>query len=186
MTMTQGEVLQVALATFVADGAVEWMVDEQKFQRTSTCLQDLFRLSMHYHTFADRGSAGCLRWLGHLLNFDKAHAAGTERGHFGMIAVNRNLDACLLGCCPDKSTRWNGDRDVVDSQVYKFVFFFFWHIFVPFVNWVSMMSYCVPLEGDHQGLSGGRPPGSSLHFFCRCACRRDCAPISKASSPLCL
>ncbi len=75
---------------------------------------------------------GCLRWLGQFLDLNKAHAACAQRRHFGVIAINGNLYSRLLRCRPDQRSSRNGDGNVVYGQVYKFVFFHFWHIFLPF------------------------------------------------------
>ena len=67
-------VLQFALAACVADRAIERMVAEQQLDHGFASLADLVAVGGDDHAFADDGSAGGLE-LGHLLDFDDAHAA---------------------------------------------------------------------------------------------------------------
>src|SRR5260370_24725719 len=130
-SVPQGEILQVALAAFVADRAIEWMVDQQELERPSTRFEDFFGLCMHDHAFAHGRGAGRLRGLGHLLDGDEAHTARAQWPQLGPIAVNRDLDTGLLRCCPDQCSGRHCDRDVVYCQVYKLVLFLFWHMILP-------------------------------------------------------
>ena len=74
-SMSQGEVLQIAFTTFITDGTVERVIDEQKFQRSTARLLHLLGFSMHNHAFTDGRCTGRLRRLRHLLDLDKTHAA---------------------------------------------------------------------------------------------------------------
>src|SRR6266849_2228836 len=125
----QGKVLQVALAAFVADRAIQRMVDQQELERPSTCFEDFFCLGVDDHAFAHGRGAGRLRGLGHLLDVDEAHTARAQWRHLGVVAVNRDLDTGLLRCRPDQCSGRHCDRDVVYRQVYKLV----WHMLLPFV-----------------------------------------------------
>ena len=127
--MAQGEVLQIALPSFIADGTIEGVIDEEKFQCAPARFEYPLRLCMHDHAFTNRSGAGCLRWLGQFLDLNKAHAACAQRRHFRVIAINGNLYSRLLRCRPDQRPSRNSDGNVVYGQVYKFVFFLFWHIF---------------------------------------------------------
>src|SRR6266567_1867948 len=132
--MPQGEVLQVALAAFVADRAIQWMVDQQELERPSTCFEDFFCLGVDDHAFAHGRGAGRLRGLGHLLDVNEAHTTRAQWRHLGVVAVNRDLDTGLLRCCPDQCSGRHCDRDAVYCQVYKLVLFLFWHMVLLFVS----------------------------------------------------
>src|SRR5579875_527542 len=69
------KVLQIALTGLVTDGAIERVVDEQKFQRAAPRLQHLLGVGMHDHALADGRGAGGLRRLRHLLDLHEAHTA---------------------------------------------------------------------------------------------------------------
>ena len=88
----EGHVLQFALTTGVADGAVEGMIAEQEFECGLACLGDLGGLGRDDHTLGDRCGAGSLE-LGHLFDADHAHAAGGLEGEAGVVAEGRDLDA---------------------------------------------------------------------------------------------
>src|SRR5579885_122958 len=128
-TVTQGEILQIALARLVADRTIQRVIDQQKLQRAAPGLENLLSPGVDHHALADRRSAGRLRRLGHLLDLDKTHAARAQRRHLGMIAINRYLDPRLLRSRPHQRSRRDRDRYVVDGQMYESVCFLFWQNF---------------------------------------------------------
>ncbi len=91
----EGHVLQFALAAGIADRAVEGMVGEQDFKRGLARLHHLLGLRLHHHAFGDGRGAGGLH-LGHLFDFDQAHAACALERESGVVAEGGNLDAILL------------------------------------------------------------------------------------------
>src|SRR6185312_4685600 len=88
-TVTQGEILQIALASLIANRAIQRMIDQQKFQRAASSLEYLLSFGIDHHALADRSCTGRLWRLGHLLNLNEAHAAGSQWRHFWMIAIDR-------------------------------------------------------------------------------------------------
>ena len=70
-------VLQFALASLVADRAVERMVDQQELQHTLARLARLVRVHMHDLPFTD-GRRTCRRQLRKLFHFHETHAADTR------------------------------------------------------------------------------------------------------------
>src|SRR5262249_26866485 len=118
--MAQGKVLQVALAALVADRAIERMVDEQELQRALAPLLHLRRIGEHSHALGDLGGAGGSQF-GHLLDLDEAHAAGAERLHLRMVAVDGNLDAESLRGGPYHRALRHADQAPVYRQIDQIV-----------------------------------------------------------------
>jgi hypothetical protein len=85
-----GEVLQLALATLVADRAIQRVVDEQEFHRRLLRANGLGALRENLHAFADRRGAGRQR-LRRLLHFDETHAAVGRDGEFVVVAETRHV-----------------------------------------------------------------------------------------------
>src|SRR3990172_1859612 len=72
--VTKHHVLQLALASLVADRAIERMVAEQKLEHRPPRLRDLCRRGADDHALPHRDGAGGLE-LRRFLNLDQAHAA---------------------------------------------------------------------------------------------------------------
>src|SRR5579871_1998653 len=104
-------VLQRALAAAVADGAVEWVIDEQELQDAAPVFHDRLALRLDSHSFRGGEGAGGLR-LGHLRHDDaavgvlarhvdiyQAHAAvgGVAFGKARMVAEVGNIHPDPLG-----------------------------------------------------------------------------------------
>jgi hypothetical protein len=91
-----GEILQRALAAFVADRTVERMVDEQELEHARTGGGGLRIPGAHDHALGADGRARRLQ-LRHLFDLDDAHAAGPVDADAGVVAVVRDGDAGLDG-----------------------------------------------------------------------------------------
>ncbi len=110
VAVLHGVFLQLALAGLVADGAVERVIDEEKFHHALAAFVDDGRVDADAHALGDLGgrsrSAGaassrpraCRRrrgWacagrrLGHA-HLDQAHAAVARDGELGVVAVMRD------------------------------------------------------------------------------------------------
>ncbi len=72
-----------------------------------------------------------------------------------MIAIDGNLYPSLSRCRPDQRSRRYSNGNIVYGQVYKFVFFLFWHIFFTVLGIVQAFF----LLGD------GEKKETPLHFF---------------------
>ena len=89
------DVLQRALAAFVADRAVERVVDEQELDHRALRVLDLVGAGVDDHPVADRGRAGGLQFRDPL-DLDQAHAAGADRlAELRLVTEDRDLDVAL-------------------------------------------------------------------------------------------
>jgi hypothetical protein len=100
-------ILQLALAAGVADGAVERMIAEEKFDGSFAGLSDLSGFGGEGLAFGYRGGASGLE-LGYLLLADDAHAAGGLQAEAGIIAEGGNLDACFAAGVDEQGACWSG------------------------------------------------------------------------------
>ena len=90
--ITHGQVLQLALATLVANGAIERVVDQQKLHDRLLRGNRPVALGAHDHALRHgRGAGG--HGLGGLLNLNKAHAAVGRDGEFLVVAEMGNVGA---------------------------------------------------------------------------------------------
>src|SRR5262249_22414748 len=86
------DVLQWALAAFVAHWAVQWMVDEQELDDRVLRLVDPIGLGVDDHPVLDRRRARRLE-LGDPLDLDQAHPARADRGaELRLVAEVGDLD----------------------------------------------------------------------------------------------
>ena len=114
-TEAVGEILERTLATLVAHGAVERVIDQQKLEDARACLDDIRGLRVHHHSFGDRRRARRLQ-LRHLLDLDDADAAGPVDPEARVVAVVGNPDAGLDGGLEDRPALLGRDRLPVDRQ----------------------------------------------------------------------
>src|ERR1700739_993028 len=87
-------VLQFALASRIADRAVERMIAKQKFYRGLACLCNFRRLCGEHLAFSYCRCASGLE-LRHLLLAHNAHAARRAQADPRVVAERSNFDACL-------------------------------------------------------------------------------------------
>jgi hypothetical protein len=84
-----GEILQRALAPFVADRAIERVIDEQELENSRARVRHVRCLGLHDHPVdADRRAGGLQ--LRHLLDLHDADAARPVDPELGVIAVVRH------------------------------------------------------------------------------------------------
>ena len=81
----ESHVLQFAFAACIADRAVERMIAQQHFHHALARLMNFRRVGRDDHALADHGRARSLQ-LGHLLDFDQAHPAGTLQRQIWVVA----------------------------------------------------------------------------------------------------
>ena len=112
----EDEVLQLAFARLIADGAVEGMINQQEFEDALTRAFRGRGLRLHNHSFGDGRGTGDLE-LGRLLDLDEAHAAYTRDLQAGMVAVVRDEDARLLRRFNDQRPGRHAHRGAVDSEI---------------------------------------------------------------------
>ena len=90
-TVPDRQVLQLALATLVANGAVQRVVDEQKFHDRLLRFQGFFALGAHNHALGHRRSTGG-QGFGRFFHLDQAHAAVGRNRQLFVITKVRNVN----------------------------------------------------------------------------------------------
>jgi hypothetical protein len=93
--VAERHILQLALSTGVAYGAVERMVGQNQFEHRFACLPDFITVGRNNHTFADHSSARGLK-LGHLFDANETHAARALQRQARIVAEGWNLNADAL------------------------------------------------------------------------------------------
>ena len=89
--IAEREVLQLAFAALIADGAIQRMIDEEEFHDGFLRVQRSLRAGAHLHVRHDGRGAGGQR-LGGLLHLDQTHAAVGRDGKFFVVAKARDVD----------------------------------------------------------------------------------------------
>ena len=115
-SLLEDEVLQLAFARLIADGAVEGMINQQEFEDALTRAFRGRGLRLHNNSFGDGRGTGDLE-LGRLLDLDEAHAAYTRDLQAWMVAVVRDEDARLLRRFNDQRPGRHAHRGAVDSEI---------------------------------------------------------------------
>ena len=93
--VTDGLVLQIALAALIANRAIQRMVNQQQFHNALAHFFDGRGIGGDDHAFANRHGARSDR-LGCALHFDQAHATVTGNGQAFVITEARDFDADAL------------------------------------------------------------------------------------------
>src|SRR5688572_28994946 len=140
--MCHGEILQWALAAFIADGAIQWMRSEQELNCSPLPILRLGRLSLreHHHALFHFICASCLK-LGHELDlwytiFDheltrgavahrapdlhQAHAAHAHRFKFWMVTKDGDVNFRHLGSIHHANPFRDCDLSSVNCECYLF------------------------------------------------------------------
>ena len=94
--IADGKILQLTLTALVANGAVQWMIDQQKFHDRFLRLDGLVASGADHHALRDRCGAGRHR-LGRLLHIHQTHPAVGRDAQLLVIAEVRNESPYLLG-----------------------------------------------------------------------------------------
>ena len=113
--IAHSQILQLALAALIADGAVKRMVDQQKLHDTLLGKLGFLGGCEDLHARGNRCGTGW-QWLGCLLDFNKAHAAVGRNGEFLVIAEVRNVEAQLMGGLHNHTARRHLDLLAVDFE----------------------------------------------------------------------
>ena len=119
--VTEGQILQRALAALVADGAVEWVVDEDELERPLLTRRRLLgracRLDDHP---LGRGQRAPGLELRHALKLDEAHAARADGlAEARLVTEDGDLDAGRLRRFDDARPLRDLDRALVDLDRYE-------------------------------------------------------------------
>ena len=100
------QVLQLAFTTLVTDGAIQRMVDEQKFHHRLLRLDGTLGFGVHHHALRHRCGAS-RHGLGGFLHIHQAHAAVGRDAQLFVITKMWNEGARLLGRLNHHATRRN-------------------------------------------------------------------------------
>ena len=111
-----GVVLEIALASLVADGAVKGVVGQQKFHHSSSCMPGILGGCVDFHSGGHLGAAGG-DGLGGFFDLDEAHPA--VAGHFEAFVVAKagDLDIVFLGSLEDREVVIDLVGFVVDENL---------------------------------------------------------------------
>jgi hypothetical protein len=88
-------ILEFAVSGLIADGTIQGMFRQKKFQNTPSAFTDSFALGGNHHPLSDLSGTGHFQF-GHPLDLDHTHAAGPLRCEGGVIAKMRNGNTGVL------------------------------------------------------------------------------------------
>jgi hypothetical protein len=94
---------------------------EEQFEHRSAGLCQLLILGDNFHSFRDRGGAGCSQ-SARSFNTYQAHAASASRGEVFVVAQSWDGDPSVLSCLQDCPTGFCLDIAAVNFQVNHIVF----------------------------------------------------------------
>ena len=102
-TISHALILQITLATLVANGAVQWVVGQQEFHDTFSCLVCERAVCLDHHSgLYGPGTRG--HWLGRALDLDQAHSAVSGNHELLVVAVSWDRDAGFLACLDERGS----------------------------------------------------------------------------------
>src|SRR5579884_1951506 len=124
------DVLQRALASLVADRAVERMIDQQELDDRVLRVADTVGLGVDHHPVLDRRRTRGLE-LGDPLDLDQAHPARPDRvAELGLVAEVGDLDIALLGRVDEHHPVGRAYLAAIDRQLDDFLLGA-WHVSGP-------------------------------------------------------
>ena len=113
-TVRERHVLQFTLAARIAHRAIQRMVPEQQLDHGLARLTYFIAVGGDDHAFGNHRRTGGLQ-LGHLLDFDNAHAASALQRQVGVITKGGHFDARALACFNEQRPSWSCEGLAVDS-----------------------------------------------------------------------
>ena len=87
--------MQLAFAAFVAHGAIQGVIDEQKLHHARLGLLHHVGMGVHHHTIGYRRDAGGQRFGG-FFHFHQAHAAVGSDGEFFVVTEMGDIRSQLV------------------------------------------------------------------------------------------
>jgi hypothetical protein len=97
MLSLTGTHLQVALATLIADGAVQGVIDEHKLHHSLARLLDQLCVGLDHHAWSSRHGTGGNRFWG-LRDLHETHSTVARNGQLLMIAKAGNIYTSCFAC----------------------------------------------------------------------------------------
>src|SRR4051794_14932532 len=113
----EDHVLQLALAAFVANGAIQRVIREQHFEHALASLHNLRRICFDYHSLRDRQRAGGQQFGG-FLNLNQAHTAGGLETQPLVVTERGYLDAGSLGRIDQQRSGRGRNLPAINCDVY--------------------------------------------------------------------
>lgn len=104
-TISHALILQVTLATLVANGAVQWVIGQQELHDAFTGLVGQRAVCLDHHAGLNRPRAGC-HGLGGALDLDQAHSAVSGNHEFLVVAVAGDGGAGLFAGLDQGRASW--------------------------------------------------------------------------------
>jgi hypothetical protein len=123
-TVSEGVILEGTFSASVADGAIEGVIDEEKFEDAFAIFVDLVGVGIDDHVVAGGEGTGGLRlwhfadgavWLFEA-DFDEAHAAHSDGLHPGVVAEDRDFESKSFNGFDDQFSPRDLDFDIVDGD----------------------------------------------------------------------
>jgi len=114
-----GKVLEIAVASLIADGAVEGVVGQQKLHGASLGVPGVLGGGVYFHGWGDLRAAGC-DGLGCFFYLDEAHSAVAGNLEPLVVAEAGDLDVVFLGGLEDGEVVIDLVGLVVDEDLYLF------------------------------------------------------------------
>ena len=114
-TVPHRQVLQLALAALIADGAVKRVIDQQELHDAFLCRHCFFRARVHDHAIGYGRGAG-RHGLGRLFDVNQAHATVRRDGEFLVIAKVRHIQPQFVGRMHDHAAFGDFDLFAVDGE----------------------------------------------------------------------
>ena len=116
--VTYRQILQLAFAALVANGAVERVIDQQELHHPFLRVDRLLRMGPDFHSLADgRGARG--KRLGRLLDLHEAHPAVGRDGKLLVPTEVRHIDAELVRSIHDGAAGGHFDLLAVDFEIHQ-------------------------------------------------------------------
>jgi hypothetical protein len=119
-SVSEGLILERALATLVTDRAVEGVVREQELEHAVLGFLHLLGIGAHAHAVVDvQVARGLQRRATRSFDFDEAHAAHSHRLHARVVAETWDVLTRSLGGVDQQFTGLHLDLSTVDGDVHR-------------------------------------------------------------------
>ena len=115
--IAHGQILELAFPALVTDGAIQWVVDQQKLHDRLLRLDRLVALGAHDHALGHRRGTGGHGFRG-FFHIHQAHATVGRDGQLLVVAEVGNVGARLFGRMHHHAARWHLHLLAVEFDFY--------------------------------------------------------------------